>query len=441
MNKAPTVLLLAAMLLPLSAGAFESDVHFGLTKWLALEAGYTEQQAETIATGNQRNDSGIMDSVELVLEYACIEKHADASEVAKKYHFASEGKPPASPERRLVVAGSLAARRDVEQTLRTAAEGKADFMLLKLGEGLHLLQDSWAYQGVPDTPDFSDKAIQCSSELSWAAPAARGGWKTHKADIAKYWPADIKAMAAVSYEVLTRYAPVAGEKRSVVDANAVQQQLDGFIRASTKTEKRAWFRAHGINDVSFLSMISVPDGTEAIAEPWQGRKLPSLSDARTRQYEVPEDAKHFFDHFFEAWLHSDKPESALGTGTHSAVEQELGTRLKLWRMRDHGVAAELAHVVGVLTKKQRQTADRLARSKNAYVRYDTLKDAYFPLLQQGPGVSPMLPYVIHVLPGSNGDRIIAVTKLRHVPYDEIGIIAEKVGKSWRPVKLISAVSH
>lgn len=245
-------------------------------------------------------------------------------------------------------------------------------------------------------------------------------------------------MAVASYEVLTRYSPIAGKVRKPADTNEIERQLDGFIQASTKTEKRAWFRTQGIGDGSFLSMISLPDGKEAIAEIWQGRRLPSLNDARTRQYQVPEDAKQFFDRFFAAWLHTDKPESAIATGIHSATEQELAARLKLWRMRDHGEAAELAHTVGPLTKKQRQAVDRLAGASHAFVRYDKLEDAYFPLLQQGPGVSPMLPYVIHML---DGERMIAVTKLRHVPYDELGIIAEKDGKTWRAIKLISAVSH
>ena len=35
-----------------AAGAFESDVHFGLTEWLALKAGFDQPAAQTIATGN-----------------------------------------------------------------------------------------------------------------------------------------------------------------------------------------------------------------------------------------------------------------------------------------------------------------------------------------------------------------------------------------------------
>jgi hypothetical protein len=38
------------------ASAWEADVHFGLTKWLAIQAGFDRSEAETIAYGNQQVD-------------------------------------------------------------------------------------------------------------------------------------------------------------------------------------------------------------------------------------------------------------------------------------------------------------------------------------------------------------------------------------------------
>ena len=441
MKKAAALLLVATVLSPLNAPASERDVHFGLTKWLALKAGYTDQQADTTALGNQRSDSGIMDSIELTLEYACVGQHPDGAEVAAKYHFASLARLPTPAGRRDVAASSPVARRNVEHVLAESAEGRADFMLLKLGEGLHLLQYSWTYHGTPNTPDFAYKGIRCSPELAWAPPADRGGWNSHRADITKNWPADMRAMAAATYDVLTRYAPIAQQRRNAAAPGDVLKQLDGFIAAGTKAEKRAWFRAQGIEDTSFLGTVSLPDGADGFDAPWGGRRLLPLQSARTMQYRVPDDAKRFFDRFFAAWLQSARPESAIAPAARTANERELAARLKLWRLRDHGSAAELAHAAGPYTKKQLRTIDRMAAKRGAYVRYDRLEQAYFPLLEQGPGASPLLPYVIHVLPGSEGKRIVAVTKLQHVPYDELSIIAEKQGDAWRPVELIAVVSH
>jgi hypothetical protein len=447
MIRVATLGLLFFLQAPSTALAFESDVHFGLTKWLALKAGYNAQQANTIALGNQRSDSGIMDSIELVLEYACLGKHRDGSDVAAKYHFPSRplrqtGPVSADgPDGRTIVAGGENARQAVERVMAAASEGKSEILLLKLGEGLHRLQDSWAYQGAPQTPQFDEPSIQCSGELAWGAPAQRGGWDSHRADMTSAWPADVRAMAGATYEVLTRFAPVANQPRNAAAPSAVMQELEGFIAAGTKSGKRAWFRARGIEETTFLNMVSLPDAGTGFDASWQGRQLARLPSTQTKQYGVAAEAKQFFDGFFSAWLFSGAPESALGTKPGNDAERELAARLQLWRMRDHGSVAELAHSRGPLTKKQLSTVARLAAAPAAYARYETPEDAYFPLLEQGPVISPLLPYVIHVLPGTDGRRMIAVAKLRHLPYDEIGVIAQKQGASWRAVRIVSAVNH
>ena len=64
--KAPHFIFIAWLLSHSNASlAFESDVHFGLTQWLALQAGFDEFAARTIATGDQRVDSGDMQFLDL----------------------------------------------------------------------------------------------------------------------------------------------------------------------------------------------------------------------------------------------------------------------------------------------------------------------------------------------------------------------------------------
>src|SRR5436190_23624915 len=60
------LLVLGIFLVPGSVAAFERDVHFGLTKWLALQAGFNVPQADAIATGDQRVDSGDIQYIEPV---------------------------------------------------------------------------------------------------------------------------------------------------------------------------------------------------------------------------------------------------------------------------------------------------------------------------------------------------------------------------------------
>src|SRR5436189_3444899 len=84
-----------------SAG-FESDVHFGLTQWLALQAGFDAQAATIIATGDQRVDSGDVQYVDLGLMYACLGKDDVGARRAGAFHYPSFGHVPGAPELRVV---------------------------------------------------------------------------------------------------------------------------------------------------------------------------------------------------------------------------------------------------------------------------------------------------------------------------------------------------
>src|SRR5216684_4199081 len=94
-----------------ATGAFESDMHYGLTEWLALKAGFDQQAAQTIATGNQRVDSGDMQFIDPVFTYACLRKDDVGSKRAGEHHYPSTGAILAAPELRAVSPGGDAARK------------------------------------------------------------------------------------------------------------------------------------------------------------------------------------------------------------------------------------------------------------------------------------------------------------------------------------------
>ena len=246
-------LLLGASLLisTPAANAFESDVHYGLTEWLALKAGFDQQAAQTIATGNQRVDSGDMQYIDPVFTYACLRKDDVGSRRAGEHHYPSTGAIPAAPELRAVAPGSDAANKPALAVLKVPV-GQASFMLLKLGEALHVLQDSWSHQGIPDIPQPADALFTCDPTRAWGHPKARGGWNSHKADLTLFWPTDTVAMAKATYDVLTQYPMLSGVKRTPREWDEIRPALDRFITASTKTEKKSWFVSQGISDVSFL---------------------------------------------------------------------------------------------------------------------------------------------------------------------------------------------
>jgi hypothetical protein len=45
---------------PTGLYAYEDDVHYGLTKWLATKGGFDEDEAETIALGDKNVDGGAL---------------------------------------------------------------------------------------------------------------------------------------------------------------------------------------------------------------------------------------------------------------------------------------------------------------------------------------------------------------------------------------------
>jgi hypothetical protein len=272
-----------------------------------------------------------------------------------------------------------------------------------------------------------------------------------------YWPADTIAMAKATYDVLTQYPTVSGAKRTPRNWEEIRPVLDRFVAASTKSEKRAWFASQGIDDVSFLEGISLRDGAQPFALHWPGRKLPPLGSSQSRQHYVQADLLDFFNRFFARWVSStdfDAMVTEFGPiasphdgNSQSAVPKpmakaELATRLKLWRLRDHGRIANLAHSVQPLTARERATVDAVAKEPNAYARFDRPADAFFPLLPRGNDASPLLPFfVARVGTAGENPTAVAVTKFRYLPYDTVAVVAEQIGGRWRVVSIDSTVDH
>jgi hypothetical protein len=430
------------------AFAFESDVHYGLTQWLAMQAGFGTEAAQIIATGDQRVDSGDMQFIELVLIYACIGKDELGQRLARDQHYPSAGPATGPPEQRMVQPGSAPALKAATELLKTPLD-KSPYMLLLLGGALHTLQDSWSHQGTPDVPRPGD-GISCDPNRAWAHPATRGGWNSHKADLTMYWPADTVAMAKSTYDIFARYPMPPGAKQKPKAWNEIGAELDAFARASTKTDKKNWFVAHGITDVSFLEGISLPDGKEPFTQRWPGRKLPPLPSAQSRQHDVNADVLAFFSRFFTQWMSSDDF-AALATtfgpvtpkrGRKPVPDAELIARLKVWRLRDHGRVADIAHLLKPLSAIQRRQIDAAAKPSDALARYTSPGDAFFPLLPRGKDISPLLPFYVSADNSIAGKpRAVAVTKLRHAPYDSIAVVAEQVDGQWRVVAITSTTDH
>ena len=455
MNQRSTPLLAiaaaaVATTLPLFAHAFEADVHFGLTRWLAVRAGFNESQAEAIAVADQRVDGGLVETTELNLEYACAGSFPEVAQQAQRERYPAAKSVPAASADRVVQPGGEAAHHDLNKIF-ALAKGKEGLMLGKLGQALHPLQDSWAHQGTPSSPE-PGALINCDANLASAHPIARGGPNSHAADLTARWPADTLAMAKATYEELLNYGSVEGPLRKPAAWVSLVPLVDAFGKAKTKTQKRAWFVEQGMIDTRFLSGISLPDGPDPGPLTLNGLMLPPLPANRSMQHDAPADARAFFDRFLSRWLSTERIDDVVADIGHARrsktptldevapSQRELVARLKLWKLRDHGNAAELAHSPVPLNAGQLKAVDRLTRDPASSIPPMALADAVYSLQPSTPAPMPMLPYIVRPLPAAGRSlRMIAIGRLKHAPYDTVGWIAERQGDRWVLVNMVSSV--
>ena len=171
--------------------------------------------------------------------------------------------------------------------------------------------------------------------------------------------------------------------------------------------------------------------------------LPPLKSAPSSQHDAAPEVKAFFDEVFARWLGTESVASVvmtLGAGAaarplpiSSGVRasqsgnasldpalRQLTARLKLWKMRDHGAAAPLAHARAPLSTAQLAAVDRLTRGPGAYVQPDELRNAFFPLLPKSTDPSPLLPLCrsradgrLDRSPPQHRNHALAACSLRH----------------------------
>src|SRR5205085_11045042 len=152
-------------------------------------------------------------------------------------------------------------------------------------------------------------------------------------------------MAKATYEVLLHYPSLPNAQRKARSWSEIEPMLTAFIAASTKTEKKTWFTAHGIDDVSFLDGISLPDGAQPFTLVWPHRKLPPLESAKSRQHGIDPEVLDFYNRFFESWVTTTDFDALVSrfagesrpgdtrSATATGHRAELVARLKIWRLR------------------------------------------------------------------------------------------------------------
>src|ERR1035437_506627 len=326
-------LVSASLVLALSSTvwAWEADVHYGLTLWLAVKAGFRPQIAGQIAAADLSADQGtFLPAPWAVGFHILILGDVQASESIQELHFPSYGPVPGTPKERSVPLDSRRAHDWLQKDTQfpTTLDNESS-ELKNFGHALHSLQDSWSHEGEPDVA-FRCFGIQPRSKLSWAHPIERGGWAVHDADLTYLWKSDKKNrpidMAHATFDALVAYA---GKHPSLrqhqpADWSTLELSVRTFIEAETKDGKRAWFNAD--TDVPFPSYrekfvegLSLPTSK---ATPRTINALQSIkwtcdkstdvvADIVRKADRIPPEVRSFLDKFFQQWLVDRNIETAV----------------------------------------------------------------------------------------------------------------------------------
>ncbi|TDF84435.1 hypothetical protein [Pseudomonas sp. H9] len=245
----------------LPACAYESDFHFGLTYWLATQAGFDHQQSHDIARGDELTDTGLLDAKHAIIWQLCIKRQESASTLTRFLHFRAQQPPPSLPGDRPVAPSAVFAQAQINSVLANAAHGQTAH-LLKLGQALHGWQDSFAHQGV------SDHHPPCPEQWVWTHAVDRGGALKHQADRTYVYPFDCREAAKTTYDILRRYRQPMNLSTTAREWPTLEPQVFAFCQLNTRTAKYQWLESHQVPQAfAIAGNTSLSDGVQHFWRP------------------------------------------------------------------------------------------------------------------------------------------------------------------------------
>ena len=465
------------------AFSYEDDVHYGLTKWLALAAGVSPEQAEVVALGDKFVDGKALDAVKLTFFSACVGKDHVGSAQVQKHHFPGEKRPPQPPADREVKEDSAAARYLAEAQIANPTPGDSGRTSLSdFGVALHAYQDSFSHRGRPDVPGFL--LINCDEKLAWGHPQEHGGWTKHDADLTYLkanQPFAVK-MAEGTYSLLCEYrAKVQGASCSK-PFTEFRSAVDRFVVASTKLAKWQWFSAvnpfrEHFPSCDFLREINLNDGqwdwcaeakdnTDTLA----GLAVAHLNSPPEAAV-IAESPAAFVRALLETWfvkrdvhsvaafyLNAQGFRAAKGLSNvdnrdvRGAAVQVFGA----WLRRDHGSVRGLLNLRGaaLVTESRKYDASAAWPKANEFrpsmgatlklepgvrlVKYRTLAEAFY---QFDPKIKDVFAYKTGPCKDGKGQCALAAGRLRKAPYETLLLELRRSDGRWQLVEVYPYVDH
>jgi hypothetical protein len=302
--------------------AYETDVHLGFTQWLAKQAGFSDDEAKDIASGDQGVDDE-WSTAPIWLGTQVIFADSERSSVTlSENHFPIDVKRiPGPPNSRAVVA---ATGDRVDREMQIPYRSKPRTALRDLGAALHAFQDSWSHAGIPDVPT---RPVEFYPEYAWSHPVEKGGWTSHDADIT---PLDDKSkdaartMACETYRLLQEYYKTNFDgKKKVQDCSSIVADILTFVEAKTKDAKYKWFIAHGFSHKAASNssdFLSLPGPNPGRGDDQVNLAKPSTANDRFVKYSAAE----FVDNFLNAWIVEKDFSQAIDFFDVQEIAAELG---------------------------------------------------------------------------------------------------------------------
>ena len=236
-------------------GLYQIDMHYGLTYYLALIAGFNDWEAWRVATSAQAPDEDDRSPIWNFQILRTFQIEAAGGRIFP-WPFPARDKRQAAIHMRkwhfplTRVAGDDTQWEVIRESLAARAvmmKGISSGNLRLFGEGLHPLQDSFSHEGRPALLRQVDDVL-----VGFGHPAERGGLTSTTADLTHLDPIRAMDAAMATYFAMVEYRK-ANEHLTEEEVRRLRgywtdiaPDLWTFMFASNTAEKREWLESRGI---------------------------------------------------------------------------------------------------------------------------------------------------------------------------------------------------
>jgi hypothetical protein len=434
-------------------------VHYGLTRWLAVNAGFTPAAAELIASADLSADLGSFNPATWAVGFhILILGDVGASKRVQQLHFPSYGPVPGDPGKRSVPQRSSRAldwlTKDTQFATSSASESAE---LEDFGLALHSLQDSWSHEGEPDVA-FRCFGLTPRSQLSWAHPIDRGGWAVHDADLTYLWKSDLTNrpidMAHATFDALVAYGGTHpnAQQHQPPKWDVLESRVKKFIEAGTKNDKKAWFESDpdipfsSYKNQSFINGLSLPTSSATLRaiKFTCNTSADVIADVRRLTEQIPPAVRDFYDKFFEQWLIARRTSAVVesmvdlteigheleGLGFAKRARDWSRKFLTMWLLSDHGFVNENGHGVPTAPGFEKLPLDPVPNvGPSPREPYKSVDEAIL-----APGSSSSFQIDAVEWPRLPGTSYVATFRFRNQTHDTLVLVAKQ--QASQPIRLV-----